>query len=434
MSKEKIDILKDEVVIPEVVTIAAEDALTIILRETSQEKEQEKMEVALVKNRKPKFKKRWIAIAAVAALAVGTISVGAAKSDDWNWALLQRAGVTEAEAIDTIQLDNGYVMIDASDTSTGTDYLAKEGGVPKDVTLTVTESFGDNNNVYVRIETDYELPEGFEVDKYNYFADFELEVTDVNGVIDPEELLTPTPMEFAGLGGIVEDGKLVFLLEMSGVNLNVCRIDLAINNLYICSDELLLKSEEEMPAFYNALPKEEEGDLRLIYDGSWETSWQFAYEEKGVSYAVDETLDINGIKVHLTEVVLSPIHMTILGEIDKDSVKALVTEAVWNEKLAEAKKEHTEFGFTEEELEDVVVSQILMEHKTYLKTYKICYDDGTYIEPYASWPLDSVWGDELFDANVVMYSGKGIDLENVHSIIVNGGEGATNAKKEILLK
>ena len=75
-----------------------------------------------------------------------------------------------------------------------------------------------------------------------------------------------------------------------------------------------------------------------------------------------------------------------------------------------------------------------MEHKTYLKTYKICYDDGTYIEPYASWPLDSVWGDELFDANVVMYSGKGIDLENVHSIIVNGGEGATNAKKEILLK
>ena len=37
MSKEKIDILKDEVVIPEVVTIAAEDALTIILRETSQE-------------------------------------------------------------------------------------------------------------------------------------------------------------------------------------------------------------------------------------------------------------------------------------------------------------------------------------------------------------------------------------------------------------
>lgn len=82
MNRSKVEILKEEIVLPEVVVAAAEDAFDKILREASMEKV-EKMEVACMKSRKPKFKKRWVALVAVAALVVGTLSVGAATDFQW---------------------------------------------------------------------------------------------------------------------------------------------------------------------------------------------------------------------------------------------------------------------------------------------------------------------------------------------------------------
>lgn len=429
MNRSKVEILKEEIVLPEVVVAAAEDAFDKILREASMEKV-EKMEVACMKSRKPKFKKRWVALVAVAALVVGTLSVGAVKSDDWNWNLMQFAGVKEPEAIETIQLESGYVQINAADTCEGTNYLA--GGKKEPVTLTVTESFGDNNNIFVRIETDYALPDDFPAEDYNYFADFTLDAVDVNKKVNMAEVLTYGPLSFAGMQGKAENGKLVFFLEMGGIDLNVCRMDLTVENFYIYSNQFPVP--EEFPAFYNDLPSKDESNQKMIYEGKWAASWQYDYTVIENVYEVDESLVLEGVKVDIEEIILSPINIKVKGEIDKDSVKALVTEAEWNKLISEKTVQMKDMDVSEEEIEQAVISNILEPYRADFKVYKICYKDGSYVEPYASNPLSDVWGDVLLDANTLLYAGQGIELDKVHSIIVMEKDGNTNSKKEIILK
>lgn len=436
MKREKIDVLRDEIHIPDVVMNAAEDAFSKIKLEASASQKQNTAEVKMMK--KPVgFKKKWIAIAMVAVLAIGTLSVGAAKSDDWNWSLLKQAGVKESAALETIQIEDGYAEINVSDTSEVKDFLADPKGEKKQVTVTATESFGDNNHIDVRIETDYELPEGFDVDAYNYFVGGHfVDAVDVDGKVNKEEQATISPLSGASIRGVVEEGKLVLQMEMDGVDLNVCQINMELENFYIYSNSPIPKEPEELPDFYNNLPTDEDGMLKVICEGKWSLSWKYDYMEKEVVYKVDETLNIKGAKVNVSEVVVSPISISIRGEIDKESVKALVTEDEWNTSIEEFKKEHSELNLSQEEIEEAVMGNILHENRAEIKLYKINYKDGSFIEPYTGFPLDSVWNEVLMDVEIVMATGGGVDMDNIHSIILNGGEGESNTihKKEIILK
>lgn len=93
MKREKIDILREEIKIPEVVVDAAEDAFAQIAQEVSMS---QKSEVTKVK-RKPGFKKKWFAIAMVAVLAIGTLSVGAATNFQWFKAYTDVLEISEEE-------------------------------------------------------------------------------------------------------------------------------------------------------------------------------------------------------------------------------------------------------------------------------------------------------------------------------------------------
>ena len=134
MKRENIDILKDEVVIPEVVTNAAEDAFAKILCDTARA-EQNSTEVALMKKPGTGLKKRWIAIAIVAVLAVGTLTVGAATNFQWFHLMTEELKISENEKA-MIEKYNMGANIAQSVTDNG-------------ITITLEEYICDRRAAYV---------------------------------------------------------------------------------------------------------------------------------------------------------------------------------------------------------------------------------------------------------------------------------------------
>lgn len=94
--KHKVDILKGEVKISDVVMNATEETFAKILEEGKQ-KENEKIQVMPAVRKRNGFKKRWIAVAAVAALLVGTLSVGAASGFSWYEKIAEAMFVSDTE-------------------------------------------------------------------------------------------------------------------------------------------------------------------------------------------------------------------------------------------------------------------------------------------------------------------------------------------------
>ena len=193
-----------------------------------------------------------VLLAAALVLALGVMAVSAAVRHDWDRAILDFMGIRDA---DTTQLEDGTVLIGESDTCSGRDLLT---GEQKEITFIASSSIGDKNAAYIRIDTDYEVPEDFDPET-DYFMteDFDLEVTTnyLQGALDRSSVLESQ----------VENGKLFFLLEISGTkNIDRSKVVLTFENLYYYHD-LGMGDKDDAP------PKE------LVFRGSWNLEWKFDY-------------------------------------------------------------------------------------------------------------------------------------------------------------
>ena len=163
-----------------------------------------------------------VLLAAALVLALGVMAVSAAVRHDWDRAILDFMGIRDA---DTTQLEDGTVLIGESDTCSGRDLLT---GEQKEITFIASSSIGDKNAAYIRIDTDYEVPEDFDLET-DYFMteDFDLEVTTnyLQGALDRSSVLESQ----------VENGKLFFLLEISGTK-NIDRSKVVLTFTFIQSD------------------------------------------------------------------------------------------------------------------------------------------------------------------------------------------------------
>ena len=235
-----------------------------------------------------------VLLAAALVLALGVMAVSAAVRHDWDRAILDFMGIRDA---DTTQLEDGTVLIGESDTCSGRDLLT---GEQKEITFIASSSIGDKNAAYIRIDTDYEVPEDFDPET-DYFMteDFDLEVTTnyLQGALDRSSVLESQ----------VENGKLFFLLEISGTkNIDRSKVVLTFENLYYYHD-LGMGDKDD------ALPKE------LVFRGSWNLEWKFDYRTVTKKAKMHEKVQVGEAAGYLTTVEITPLGIRIEGRIAFDS-------------------------------------------------------------------------------------------------------------------
>ena len=235
-----------------------------------------------------------VLLAAALVLALGVMAVSAAVRHDWDRAILDFMGIRDA---DTTQLEDGTVLIGESDTCSGRDLLT---GEQKEITFIASSSIGDKNAAYIRIDTDYEVPEDFDPET-DYFMteDFDLEVTTnyLQGALDRSSVLESQ----------VENGKLFFLLEISGTkNIDRSKVVLAFENLYYYHD-LGMGDKDDAP------PKE------LVFRGSWNLEWKFDYRTVTKKAKMHEKVQVGEAAGYLTTVEITPLGIRIEGRIAFDS-------------------------------------------------------------------------------------------------------------------
>lgn len=235
-----------------------------------------------------------VLLAAALVLALGVMAVSAAVRHDWDRAILDFMGIRDA---DTTQLEDGTVLIGESDTCSGRDLLT---GEQKEITFIASSSIGDKNAAYIRIDTDYEVPEDFDLET-DYFMteDFDLEVTTnyLQGALDRSSVLESQ----------VENGKLFFLLEISGTkNIDRSKVVLTFENLYYYHD-LGMGDKDD------ALPKE------LVFRGSWNLEWKFDYRTVTKKAKMHEKVQVGEAAGYLTTVEITPLGIRIEGRIAFDS-------------------------------------------------------------------------------------------------------------------
>lgn len=244
-----------------------------------------KQEPATFFNKKKAARKKRVvyALAATLLLALG-ITAMAAIQNDWDVQLINFMGISDA---DTLQLESGEVEINQTCKSMCIDYGEQEDGVEKSVQMTVSSSIGDKNSAYVRINTDYELPED-----YNPETDYILPDTnhlyisrnkDGSGLIDFASTFT----------AFVEDGKLGFLFSIENAEkLNKSYVSFEIKDLYLYHDLGMPDSDSEE---------------ELLCAGTWNFKWKYSYKSNAKTYYMLKTFENDGITYYLTKIEVSPI-------------------------------------------------------------------------------------------------------------------------------
>ena len=233
--------------------------------------------------RKKRSRKSWLVLglAAIFAFALG-LSVYAAKENEWDIALINFMGISDAN---TLQLENGVVEIDQGQRSLCVDYGYVPTGEEKEVEIQAVSSIGDKNEVYIRIETDYVLP-----DDFNAETDYVL----------PEDYGLSVSPNKSGFGSVftyfAEDNKLGFLLAISNCqDINKAEISLSLENLYL----------------YHDLQSDTAAEKELLCEGTWNLNWSYHYKSSTKSYHMLQPFQSEGVTYYLTKVEVSPISIRL---------------------------------------------------------------------------------------------------------------------------
>lgn len=247
--------------------------------------------------------KRLVLLLAATMVMMLGLTAAAAKRNDWDIALLNFMGISNGASL---QLESGEVQINEMAGSHCVDYGTVDSGVERDVTVTAASSIGDKNEVYIRIETDYILPEDF-----NPETDY---------ILPGEYHMNVSPNK-SGYGSIftffTEGNRLGFLLSISNCeDVNRSTISLQMEDFYLYHDLNIGDSSEETLNESAGNPHDGKGEYpventppekELLCEGSWDLSWQFRYESNTETYRMLHPFENNGVTYYLTKVEISPI-------------------------------------------------------------------------------------------------------------------------------
>ena len=150
--------------------------------------------------------KNYLALVLAAALlmAFGVVA-SAARSNDWDIALMEFMGIDNA---DTLQWSDGTVQIQASSVCSGTDYAQNPAGKIQPLKIAATSSIGDKNATYIRLDTNYTLPENFDPE-HDYILPGNTSVNVYAKNPQKSPSITTCGTVFTSMA---EEGKLAFLL------------------------------------------------------------------------------------------------------------------------------------------------------------------------------------------------------------------------------
>lgn len=256
--------------------------------------------------KKKKSHRKFLTLMLAAVLVIAfALTAGAASEHDWDVALVNFMGISDA---DTVQLPDGNIQIGVSDVCYGVDYSKNPAGEQAEIRMIATSSIGDKNAAYIRIDTNYELPEDFDPER-----DYVLpEDTDIS-VHRRKNSVTET-MRGSTFTTIEEDGKLVLLLYISNCRkINKSYVSIAMENLYVYHDlGINDDSQTEEP--------------ELIYEGSWSLDWKYSYRANVETKRMLRLVELDGVKCYLTHMEVSPLGIRFEGFVNP---LRRVSGAVW---------------------------------------------------------------------------------------------------------
>lgn len=390
MKREIRDIIEQDVVIPDIVLQAKEEAYANLPDNVESVAEDTK-EIAGKRTRR-KFGKKWVAIAAVAVLVVGTMTAGAA-AGGFDSALLKFMGITNLQPGD---LKVASKKVDATFVAHGIDYKNNPAGEEKDVAVTITDVIGDETTAYFKIDFDYEMPEYFNMDDYSFW----FERGGIRIYDEPEMIEEIDSADFDMWGRpIYEDGKLSIVFCIQGLE------DLAEKYIHWEGINLwIFERDIKDDAYYN----------EVLFEGTWDMKFQLAYEsEEPIVFCPDATItvedaelvsvdDMDGersirdVDIKITEVEITPLCIRLEGE-----------------------------GAFDPTLEEDLHFMCSLDKITYKDGTVLEYDYSRYTGSlktntvFMSYPSDNM----MYSMNDVtqMFS-KAIDLDKIESITINGVE------------
>lgn len=236
----------------------------------------------LIKYKNRFFKKKFIAILLAATLLLG-MTVYAAEKNEWDIAIVNFMGISNAN---TVQLEDGVVEIRASASSNG-------------VTMKAVTSVGDKNSAYIRIDTDYKLPETFNVGKDYIITNG----WDINITKNKMEMNTD---HMGSMSYFDNNGFLSFMMYIGNCDgINRKNVKITLSDLYIYHD---LGTEDNQV---------DHGTLLL--NGKWILSWKYNYRSNVDTYYPMKEVVSNGDACLVTKIEVSPI--TIHAEALKNPWK-----------------------------------------------------------------------------------------------------------------
>lgn len=261
------------------------------LQKKTEINEKEEMDGKIVPLRRKNKKKRFFILGIAAIMLLGLcLTAFASSNPDWDIELLRFMGLDES---DTFQLESGEVKIQVYDSFIATEYDAEGNPSEKEVKIMAVSSIGDKNSACIRIETDYELPEGFdETTDYIMPGNYSLNVYEKPGKII--EKGWGSTMGYMNL-----DGKLGYMIYITGCQgLNKSHVKVRFEDFYLYHD--LEKKEEE---------REEE----LLLKGKWELTWRYAYKSNVRSYQMLKRIELDDVPYYITDIEVSPLSVQING-------------------------------------------------------------------------------------------------------------------------
>lgn len=235
-------------------------------------------------------KKSAFLLAAVLILSLG-LTAFAAKQKEWDLALIEFMGLNDPS---TLQLDGGEVLINIEETSIWTDYKDNQKGEEKKFSITGITSIGDKNSAYLKVDTDYNLPEEFdETTDYILPENNTLNITYKN-IFGHEKIKT-----FAStFTACYEENKLGFLVSIENCKeLNKSNVSLKIEDLYWYHDLGDFEGDNE--------PEE------LLAKGMWEANWRYSYKSNVITKRLWKSFDTDEGEIFLKKIEISPLSIRL---------------------------------------------------------------------------------------------------------------------------
>ena len=262
------------------------------------------------KIKKKRIKKRMIFVLAAAIIATLGITAGATEGV-WNFDLVAFSNIS-TKNIDA--LDGSQAEIGATTTATLLDYSRNPEGEEVDITFTITDSFGDKQQQFLEITTDYPVPEDFDSAKdqivlKNWNCDVGV---DLSGGGSGEDNI------------IARDGVLVLQIYIrEDVRaLNEAQMTLNLEDMYYCKDAPV-NGAGELSADFR--------DGNLLLEGAWTINWTNDYEvDERISHP-EQIVTFGGVEIQVDEVVVSTLGVRWTGHVVKGELQETEMDAIMND-------------------------------------------------------------------------------------------------------